>query len=518
MKNLPIGIQSFSGLREDNYLYVDKTEYVHRLISTGKVYFLSRPRRFGKSLLIGTLDALFSGKKDLFEGLFIYDKWDWTKKYPVVRIDWTCISHSSPETLRSSLLYTLKEIARNYQITLEASNPEDRFRELLVLLHRKTGERVVVLIDEYDKPITSHLYDAQLDEIKRAVHDFYQVIKGADDHLKFVFLTGVSKFSGLSVFSALNNLDDISLFPEYAGICGYTQAELESNFDDYIGLAAAKFRKTKQELLQSIRYWYDGYSWDGETFVYNPFSTLRFLKEKDFMAYWFGTGTPSFFIDIIKHSHRPETLFDTQIVDKKLLYDGYDPNAPETIPLMFQTGYLTVKGIKTVGEKTQYTLEAPNVEVSDATIGYLLKTFSTYPIGEFTKLQEIIRQQILSCDGAGLAASLKALFNVPYQIKGGKEENYHVLFQICLRALGFKVQSEVSTEFGRADAVLELPEMTAITEIKYSSSKSTETLLAEAKKQIVEKRYAEAYTGRIVLLCAAFTDEEVECRFEEYSR
>jgi hypothetical protein len=517
MRNLPIGIQSFQGLREDNYLYVDKTEYIHRLISTGKVYFLSRPRRFGKSLLIATMDALFSGKKDLFEGLFIYDKWDWTRKYPVVRIDWAGISHSSPEALKRGLLYALKEIAGNYRITLEESDPEGRFRELLALLHAKTGERAVVLIDEYDKPVTSHLYDEQLDEIKRAVHDFYQVIKSADDHLKFVFLTGVSKFSGLSVFSALNNLEDISLSPEYAGICGYTQAELESNFDDYIGLAAAKFKKTKQEMLASIRYWYDGYSWDAETFVYNPFSTLRFLKEKDFMAYWFGTGTPSFFIDVIRRSHRPETLFDTQIVDKNLLYNGYDPNAPETIPLMFQTGYLTVKEIEIVGEYTQYILVVPNNEVKNATADYLLSIFSTYPTGEFAKLRKTIHRQILSGDSDGLTASLKALFTVPYQIKGGKEENYHVLFQICLRALGFKVQSEVSTEFGRADAILELPGMTVITEIKYSSSKKTETLLAEAKRQIIEKRYAEAYTGRITLLCAAFTDEEVKCRFEEYN-
>jgi hypothetical protein len=266
-------------------------------------------------------------------------------------------------------------------------------------------------------------------------------------------------------------------------------------------------------MLQSIRYWYDGYSWDGETFVYNPFSTLKFFREKVFASHWFGTGTPSFFIDVIKRSHRPETLFDTKIVNINLLYNGYNPNAPEAIPLMFQTGYLTVKEKETVGEDTQYTIVVPNNEVKNAMADYLLSIFSTYPIENFTQLRRTIHQQIVSCDGDGLAASLKALFAVPYQIKGGKEENYHVLFQICLRALGFKVQSEVSTEFGRADAILELPEMTVITEIKYSSSKNTETLLAEAKKQIIEKRYAEAYTGRIVLLCAAFTDEEVKCRF-----
>jgi hypothetical protein len=204
-------------------------------------------------------------------------------------------------------------------------------------------------------------------------------------------------------------------------------------------------------------------------------------------------------------------------VDINLLKNGYDPNAPETIPLMFQTGYLTVKKIETTGEDTQYTLVVPNNEVKNAMANYLLSIFSIYPIEDFTQLRRAIHQQILISDSDGLTASLKALFTVPYQIKGGKEENYHVLFQICLRALGFKVQSEVSTEFGRADAILELPEMTVITEIKYSSSKNTETLLTEAKKQILEKRYAEAYTGRIVLLCAAFTDEEVKCRLEEYN-
>ncbi|MDR2026508.1 MAG: AAA family ATPase, partial [Prevotellaceae bacterium] len=204
-KNLPIGIQSFSDLRNNNYLYVDKTEHIYKMVTGGKIYFLSRPRRFGKSLLVSTLDALFSGQKDLFEGLYIYDKWDWSKQYPVIRIDWTVITHSTLEEMKSSLLGYLKGIARSYQVTLTLQSAPDCFRELIYALHEKTGKQAVILIDEYDKPVTSHLFDSHLDNIRRAIHDFYQVMKGADDHIKFIFLTGVSKFSGLSVFSALNN-------------------------------------------------------------------------------------------------------------------------------------------------------------------------------------------------------------------------------------------------------------------------------------------------------------------------
>jgi hypothetical protein len=229
MKGLPIGTQSFEILRNSGYIYVDKTEIIHRIVTKGRVYFLSRPRRFGKSLLISTLDALFQGWKELFEGLYIYDKWDWTQQYPVIRIDWTQINHATLKEMKISMISYLKEIAQSYQITLSAQSAPDCFRELIKTLHDKNGkkQKVVVLIDEYDKPVTSHIYEPDLKKIQKAVHDFYQVMKGADDCLKFIFLTGVSKFSGLSVFSALNNPDDITLQKEYASICGYTQEELQ---------------------------------------------------------------------------------------------------------------------------------------------------------------------------------------------------------------------------------------------------------------------------------------------------
>jgi hypothetical protein len=282
MKKLPIGIQSFEDLRSNDYLYVDKTEIIYRIISSGKVYFLSRPRRFGKSLLVSTMEAIFKGKKELFEGLYIYDHWDWSQQYPVIRIDWTLISHSAPEEMKTSMCRYLRRIAEGYEITLSGETASDCFDELILRLYRQTGKKVVVLIDEYDKPVTSHLFDAHLDNIRRMVHDFYQVMKGADEHLQFVFLTGVSNVFGAVVFSALNQLNDISLDKPFTAICGYTQEELESNFPEYIDSAAESLEMTREHLLERIRYWYDGYPWDGKTSIYNPFSMLLFFFQTVF--------------------------------------------------------------------------------------------------------------------------------------------------------------------------------------------------------------------------------------------
>ncbi|MDR2286560.1 MAG: AAA family ATPase, partial [Prevotellaceae bacterium] len=228
MKKLPIGIQSFEDLRSKNYLYVDKTEIMYRIVSEGKNYFLSRPRRFGKSLLISTLESLFKGQEELFKGLYIHNKWTWTQQYPVITIDWSQISFSSVRELKLNLLEYLEEIAQYYQITINAKSEVAYFRKLIYALYKKNNKQVVVLIDEYDCPVIDNLFDPKLDSIRKTLHDFYRVMKGSDKYLRFIFLTGVSKFSGLSVFSALNNLDDITLKKEYAAICGYTQEEQES--------------------------------------------------------------------------------------------------------------------------------------------------------------------------------------------------------------------------------------------------------------------------------------------------
>ncbi|MDR1096878.1 MAG: AAA family ATPase, partial [Tannerella sp.] len=342
MQQLGVDTQSFEKLRSRNCLYVDKTEVIYRMITGGRIYFLSRPRRFGKSLLVSTLEAIFKGKKELFEGLYIYDKWKW-EEYPVIKIDWTGINHSTPEEMKKDLVLYLKKIAENYQITLEAESAVSCFRDLIEALHKKTGKDAIILIDEYDKPVTSHLSDSCLDTIKTFIHDFYQVMKSSDEYLQFVFLTGVSKFSGLSIFSALNNPQDITLRKEYATICGYTQEELESNFSEYIDRAAEYLEMTGEHLLEQIRYWYNGYTWDGKTAIYNPFSTMNFFENRRFNNYWFSTGTPSFLIDIIQRRNSMEDVLKPIVVSDEILFDGYDPANISEVPLLFQTGYLTIK-------------------------------------------------------------------------------------------------------------------------------------------------------------------------------
>ncbi|MDR1155849.1 MAG: AAA family ATPase [Bacteroidales bacterium] len=393
MKKLPIGIQSFEKLRSKDCLYVDKTKIIHKLILSGDIYFLSRPRRFGKSLLISTMEALFKGQKELFEGLYVDDKWDWSQQYPVIRIDWTLIDHSTPEKMGINMIGYLEEIARNFQITLTSESAPDCFRKLIRTLHAQTGKRVVVLIDEYDKPITSHLFDDQLSSIRTAVHDFYQVMSGADEYLRFVFMTGVSKFSGLSVFSALNNLKDITLDRKYASICGYTQEELESNFSEHIDSAAEYLKMTGAEVMGGIRYWYNGYTWDGETAIYNPFSTLNFFDMQEFADYWFRTGTPTFLIDIIQRRNSTDNILEPIVVEDSV-FKGYNPPDIDELPLLFQTGYLTVKHKELIDGIPRYTLGIPNSEVNKAFLTCLLEAYGKYRDYQIDGLRITMERQI----------------------------------------------------------------------------------------------------------------------------
>jgi Holliday junction resolvase-like predicted endonuclease len=522
MKKLPVGIQSFANIREDNYLYVDKTEYLYRIAATGQVYFLSRPRRFGKSLTISTLDALFQGRKELFEGLYIYDKWDWNKKYPIIRIDWTLISHKTSEEIEESLPLRLKMTARDHEITLLSKYASDCFGELIEELHRKTGEKVVILIDEYDVPILDVMGKSseEIKVIQRSLHDIYKVMKGSDEHIKFVFLTGVSKFSGLSIFSALNNIEDITLSEEYSALCGITQEELESNFSEHLEVAAKKLSLNRMKLLGDIRRWYNGYSWDGKISVYNPFSTLLFFKGKEFQNYWFDTGTPTFLIDILKKRGDVKSFLQP-VRTQRSVFSSYDPERLEMIPLLFQTGYLTIKAIKRKRkhEKQIYRLEPPNFEVRNAFIDHLFKSYAEVSIEDMVHLHDNMRRQIKTCDSEGLEQSLRAMIaRVPYQLHIGAEKYYHSLLSVWLNFLGFKVQNEIPTNIGRIDAVWKLSNMTVIIEVKYSAEQSLDKLLNEAAKQIHDRKYYEAYltetNNKIILLSIAFAGKEIGCRTE----
>jgi hypothetical protein len=515
MKQLPIGRQSFEDLRKNDCLYVDKTEIIYRILSEGKIYFLSRPRRFGKSLLVSTLEAIFKGRKELFEGLYIYDKWDWSQQYPVIKIDWTQIDHPTLEEMKINMVDYLEDIARDYQITLDSDSASTCFRKLIRALHDQTGKKVVVLIDEYDKPVTAHFSDAFLKPVQTAVHDFYQVMKGSDDYLQFIFLTGVSKFSGLSIFSALNNPQDITLHGRYAAVCGYTQEELESNFTEYIGSAAEYLDMTREKVLERIRYWYNGYTWDGKTAIYNPFSTLNFFNIREFGNYWFRTGTPTFLIDIIRRRNRANVVLEPMAVDDSI-FNGYDPENIGEVSLLFQTGYLTVKQKELIDGRPQYTLGVPNSEVNEALLTCLLQAYGKYPDEQIDDLRKTMQRQIASCDEAGFARSLERMIAaVPAELHIPRESYYHSLMLIWMRLLGFRVHGEAPNNIGRADAVWEQPDLTVVAEIKYHAKKKTASLLNEAMTQIHDRRYYNPYSGKILLLGVAFSGKNVGCRMEE---
>jgi hypothetical protein len=525
MKNLPIGIQSFEKLRSEDFLYVDKTKEILQL-TRSNIVFLSRPRRFGKSLLISTLGELYKGNKHLFEGLYIYDKWDWTQQYPVIRIDWTSIEHGSKEEIERSMLSFLRRQANLYEISLVSEYASSLFAELIESVHRKTGKKVVVLIDEYDKPILDSMSKPEAAEVREFLQKFYVVLKGTDDHLKFVFLTGVTKVAKVSIFSVLNSPDDITIDDRYASLCGYTQEELERDFSEYINDTANYFGLTKEDLLKHIRKWYNGYTWDGETSVYNPYSTLSFFRKKTFSNYWFETGTPTFLINRLKKHNLLQTVLEPVVVGASA-FDSYDPDALGDIPLLFQTGYLTIKGKRTVGIKPEYTLEVPNMEVRESLMEHLLNAFTQYPIAQVRILADDILKNIQACNSEGLQNNFRKLFaGVPYtlQLKDESAEDtnearYHAIFQVLMTLMGFEIQSERLTDKGRIDAVLQLPNEVIITELKYHASTKLDTLLNQAIKQIYEKQYYEPFLDRkVILLGLAFSGKEVGCRIEPLIR
>jgi hypothetical protein len=492
------------------------------MINRGKVFFLSRPRRFGKSLLISTLEAIFKGEKALFEGLYIADKIDWNEWYPVIKLDWGGISHFSAAQMEEGTAIHLKRIAASHDITLEQTRASDRFEELIDILHQQTGRQVVVLVDEYDMPILDALDGPVeiIDEIRKFLQSFYKVLKTADEHLRFVFLTGVSKFSKVSIFSGLNNLNDITLDAEYAALCGYTQDELERYFDSAIDEMALAQQRSRQDLLERIRYWYNGFSWDGVTPVYNPFSTLLLFSKKIFRDYWFETGTPTFLVNIIKERNDVKVLLEpVEINDSNL--DSFDYRTLDTKILLFQTGYLAVKQVikDHFGEKLIYTLGVPNEEVRSAMLEYLTSSFAAYPVSDTAIMRGRMMGQLFDGDVSGLERNIRELFaGIPNQLHLPCEAYYHSLLLLWLNMLGFDVQAEVSTDKGRIDAVWTWEDRVVIAEVKYAVKGRVGPLLKKAMAQIRKQCYYERYNGvkrRIALLAIGFAGKDISCRMTE---
>lgn len=514
-RKLPIGIQSFEDLRRNNYLYVDKTEFVFRLAETGKVYFLSRPRRFGKSLFLSTLKAFFEGKKDLFEGLKIVelesDNPDAWKKYPVIYFDFNGMDYSEPGSLEKKLDKNLSSYEEIYgRDSADGGNVALRFASLLKNAHDKTGLGAVVLVDEYDKSLLES--DNEIQEANRRLFKgFFGNLKSSDEYLKFVFITGVTKFSKVSIFSDLNQLNDISLNRNYSEICGITEDELLSSFEPEIKEMAETLNLTKEECLASLKEMYDGYHFheDGKG-VYNPFSLVNAFYAKELKAYWFSTGTPTFLIKKLKESRRSYMDFTNGIEASEQDLKDYRNDNPNPIPLFYQTGYLTIKGYNQ--RRKSYLLKYPNEEVK---IGFLESLMSsTIPESESETGLDITSfdDDIEKSDAESMMERFKSLFaSLPYPAAEKEnarkiaEQNFQNVFYLVFTLLGQWSQVESHNYKGRADCVLVNGETVFVFEFKVDSSAE------DALKQIEENKYAEPYekSGKKVFKIGAnFSTEE----------
>jgi len=486
MKKLPIGIQSFEEIRKENYYYVDKTSFVEKLTSEGKYYFLSRPRRFGKSLFLDTLRQAFLGKKELFEGLYLETHWDWSKKYPVIYIDFAEGVIDSVDTLHKTIESILRRHGRLYGIIYEEELLNLRFKELVEKVSEKYEQKVVVLIDEYDKPILDRIEDKELAiEIREVLKNFYGVLKPLDAYLKFVFITGVSKFSKVSLFSGLNQLQDITLNPAYATICGYTQKEFEEVFAE---------RLSKVD-LEKVRCWYDGYSWLGER-VYNPFDILLYLAEGEFRPYWFETGTPTFLIKLLLENkvYIPE-MENLEVGEKLIGSFDVDEVYPEN--LMFQTGYLTIVDREFKGAGFLYRLSFPNKEVKISFNDFLLSYYTKNP-RQVEKNKNLLLEAIENNDFEKICEIFRSFFSsIPHDWYRRNDiynyEGYYAsVVYAYFSASGFNVVVEDATSFGKIDMTVLYEDKVYIMEFKVIELEGEGKAIAQLKK----KRYWQKYANK----------------------
>jgi hypothetical protein len=486
MKKLPIGIQSFQELIEGGHTYVDKTALLNDLVNDGKYYFLSRPRRFGKSLLLNTLKSLFQGKKSLFSGLWIEDKWDWEQTNPVLHFSFDAIAYEKMG-LEEALLFELKELANLYEIELPTDALKVQFKSLIQQLHAKYG-KVVLLIDEYDKPIIDFLEKQTLEiaKINREVlRSFYAVLKSSDDYLRLVFITGISKFSQVSIFSNLNNLNDITLNKRYATLTGYTQKELERYFEDHLQAVQTSLSASRQQILDGLREWYNGYSWDGVQRVYNPFGVLRFFSDERFTNFWFSTGNPKFLIDQMR---KGEFFWIENIHANNTTFERFDIENLDLTSLLFQTGYLTVKELDLWSG--DMVLDYPNKEVRQSMYQFLIDDLSNNIQRTDTGLTiRNLKQAFEQSDLSQVREILNGLLaDLPSEVFDKKSEGlYHGLLHLVFKYLGMYAQSEVHSSLGRADAVVQTANCIYIFEFKFNKS------AAEGLAQIREKGYADKY-------------------------
>jgi hypothetical protein len=482
MQPLPIGIQTFRDLREGNFLYVDKTPQIYPLIEQSKgAYFLSRPRRFGKSLTLSVLDEIFSGNRKLFSGLWIFDSpYEW-KKYPVLRFDFSKQKAKTQEELIRFIFSELKLNAERHHIVLESVEYYAQFEELISKLG--SLEKVVILIDEYDKPIIDHIEESGTATIMREVmKGFFTVLKGSDPYIRFLLLTGVSKFSKAGVFSNLNHLRDITLEDIYSDLVGITEKELEDSMHKHIMALAEKEKSTYQFTLKKIRDFYNGYRFSPKgRSVYNPFSTLLLLTQLKFEHHWFETGTPEFLVKLI-FKNKYDILKIPMITDA-IRFSTYEVEDLSLTPLLVQTGYLTIKDYDE--KENLYTLDYPNFEVKDAFLNYLFRKILNKEEG--TPYSYKLKKAFAIDDLEEVIEILREIFlTIDYDIQIPQEKYYQTIFYLIFTLLGFRIQTEVKTNRGRIDAVVESHSI-YLFEFKLNGSKE------EALSQIQERKYYEKY-------------------------
>ena len=526
-RNLPIGIQSFEKLRESNCLYVDKTQFVYDLAQTYSPYFLSRPRRFGKSLLVSTMKAYFEGKKELFTGLALEKlEKDWIE-YPIVYLNFSQDGFSTDESLKSNLNSTLSEYEEKYQII----NKEDRFalrlKKIIQKANEITGKKVVVLIDEYDKPILDALYTEYEEKNRTILRDFYVTLKANDEYIRFLFITGITdmvrggkdapflfseqntssfakqnlgkqKLQGgnfCDIFSGLNQLEDISLEEKYSSLCGISETELVQYFMPEIEELAKKQEMSLEETKAELAKMYDGYHFaPNSEGVYNPFCLLRCLKNSDFGSYWFESGTPSFLVKTLQN--QPFQLFSIMDGRKatETQFKDYDPDSKNMLPVIYQSGYLTIKDFEKRGRI--YTLGFPNKEVEDGFLNAILPKFISVPDDDLGLSVDYLRKAFAANELEYAMRIVKACFSdIPTIVQKNMCENfYEAITHVLFRMTGFDVVSEMQSIFGRSDIIVTTQTDVYIFELKTVPPTDFEKGVADALAQIEKKGYAERYS------------------------
>ena len=487
LKRLPVGIQTFSNIIEGDMLYIDKTEYIWNMIHLGKYIFLSRPRRFGKSLLVSTLHAYFEGRKALFKGFFIESvEKEWVQ-YPVLRFSMASGKHMEKDQLERYLLFMLAENERRFGITSDSIDPNVRLRSLITSIYEKTGKKVVILIDEYDAPLLDVVHeDKTLPMLRNVMRNFYSPLKDSDPYLHFVFLTGITKFSQLSIFSELNNLKNISMRPDDAGVCGITEEEMVTAMTDYLDDFAEAQQTTREGAVEGLKRQYDGYhfTWPSPD-IFNPFSLLNAFQDRDYTNYWFSSGTPTYLIEMLrKFNVVPSDISQMQVLSSD--FDAPTENMASITPLLYQSGYVTIKDYDRASRL--YTLDIPNTEIR---VGLMESLLPNYVEMRKEAGNTTIAKMYLSLYRDNLDEMFRLLqsylLTVPYCNDANSEGHYQQMLYVIFSLFGRYVDVEVHTSTGRVDVVMKTNKALYLFELKMNQSAEA------ALKQIDLKDYASKF-------------------------